>query len=149
MTKTYTITLTEKQLRAISDATDLLQRVQLGQWREAVDNLPIDYKTVNWDEFHQDMNEIAKILSKHMVDGINGTNSSLGVGNEKLPESNSILYEIHRVIRHKLSWEKAVEEGIVESEESPRNWSKMMTVNFDEPMKYSNQPLPKIERIVE
>lgn len=147
MTKTYTITLTEKQLQAISDATDLLQRVQLGQWREAVDNLPINWKTVDYSEYHDDIDEIGKILSKYMIDNMNGTNSSFGVGNEKLPESNSILYEIHRVIRHKLSWEKAVEEGIVESEESPRDWSKMMTVNFDKPMKYSEEPLPKIGRI--
>ena len=149
MPKKYTVTLTEKQLLAISDAADLQQRLQLGQYREIENSLPIDYKTVNWEEFHEDMKEIGRILSKHMIGDVDGTFCTLGVGNEKLPESNSILYEIHRVIRHKLSWEKAVEEGIVESEESPRNWSKMMTVNFDEPMKYSNQPLPKIERIVE
>lgn len=147
MTKTYTLTLTEKQLQAISDAADCFQRIQLGQWREAVDNLPINWKKVDYSEYHNDIDEIGRILSKYMIDNINGTNSSLGVGNEKLPESNSILYEIHRVIRHKLSWERAVEEGIVKSEESPRDWSKMMTVNYDSPMKYSNEPLPKIERI--
>lgn len=147
MTKTYILTLTEKQLQAISDATDCFQRIQLGQWREAVDNLPINWKTVDYSEYRDDIDQIGRILSKYMIDNINGTNSSLGVGNEKLPESNSILYEIHRVIRHKLSWEKAVEDGIVESEDSPRDWSKMMTVNYDSPMKYSNEPLPKIERI--
>lgn len=149
MSKKYTVTLTEKQLRAISDAADLQQRLQLGQYREIENSLPIDYKTVNWEEFHEDMKEIGRLLSKHMIGDVDGTFCTLGVGNENLPESNSILYEIHRVIRHKLSWEKAVEDGIVESEESPRNWSKMMTVNFDEPMKYSDQPLPKIERIEE
>jgi hypothetical protein len=149
MTKKYTITLNEKQLRAICEATDLQQRIQLGQWLEIRDNLPLDYKNIDWSEFHNDMDEIGRLLSKHMIDGINGTNSSLGVGNEKLPESNSILYEIHRCIRHKLSWEKAVEDGIVESEDSPRKFPQMMTVNYDEPMKYSDEPFIQIERIEE
>lgn len=147
MTKKYTVTLNEKHLQAISDATDITQRIQLGQWREMVDILPIDHKNVDWEEFHNDMDEIGRLLSKHMVDGINGTNSSLGVGSEKLPESNSILYEIHRCIRNKLSWEKAVEDGIVESEDSPRKFPQMMTVNYDEPMKYSYEPFIQIERI--
>lgn len=147
--KKYKITLNEKQLRAISDATDLLQRVQLGQWREIQDNLPIIWKTVDYSQFHDDMHEIGQILSKYMIDGIDGIFSSLGVGNEKLPESNSILYEIHRCIRHKLSWEKAVEDGIIESENSSRNFSKMMTVDFDSPMRYSEEPFIQIERIEE
>lgn len=146
MTKKYTITLTEKQIRAIQEATDLLQRVQLGQWREIQDSLPLK-KPIDYGCFHEDMDEIGRILSRYMIGGINGTNSSLGVGNENLPESNAILYEIHRVIRHKLSWERAVEDGIVESEDSPRDWSKMMTVNYDFPLKYSEEPLITIERI--
>lgn len=146
MTKKYTITLTEKQIRAIQEATDLLQRVQLGQWQEIQDSLPLK-KPIDYGCFHEDMDEIGRILSRYMIGGINGTNSSLGVGNENLPESNAILYEIHRVIRHKLSWERAVEDGIVESEDSPRDWSKMMTVNYDFPLKYSEEPLITIERI--
>lgn len=146
MTKKYTITLTEKQIRAIQEATDLLQRVQLGQWQEIQDSLPLK-KPIDYGCFHEDMDEIGRILSRYMIGGINGTNSSLGVGNENLPESNAILYEIHKVIRHKLSWERAVEDGIVESEDSPRDWSKMMTVNYDFPLKYSEEPLITIERI--
>lgn len=146
MTKKYTITLTEKQIRAIQEATDLLQRVQLGQWQEIQDSLPLK-KPIDYGCFHEDMDEIGRILSRYMIGGINGTNSSLGVGNENLPESNAILYEIHKVIWHKLSWERAVEDGIVESEDSPRDWSKMMTVNYDFPLKYSEEPLITIERI--
>ena len=149
MSKMYQITLSEKQLRAICEATDLQQRVQLGQWQEIRDHLPLDYKNIDWSRFHDDMDEIGRILSKYMIYGFNGTNSSLGVGNEKLPESNSILYEIHRCIRHKLSWEKAVEDGIVESEDSPRKFPQMMTVDYDEPMKYSEEKFIQIQRIEE
>lgn len=144
--KQYTITLNEKQMRAISDATDLLQRVQLGQWREIEDSLPLQ-KPVDWSEFHADMKLIGEILSKHMIDNINGFQSSLGVGNQNLPENNGVLYDIHRCIRYKLSMEYAVETGIIESEDSPRKWPEMMTVNYDPPNKWGNEPLIEIKRV--
>jgi hypothetical protein len=146
MTKTYTLTITEKQARALEDATDLLQRVQLGQWREIEDNLPLK-KPIDYEELRADLKIIGALLSKHMVGNIDGYASSLGIGNENLPESNGILYDLHCVIRSKLSWERAVEMGIVESEDSPRKWPEMMTVNYDPPMKWGDEPLAKMERV--
>jgi hypothetical protein len=146
MTKTYTLTITEKQARALQEATDLLQRVQLGQWREIQDNLPLK-KSIDYQELHDDFQIIGALLSKHMINNIDGYFSSLGIGNENLPESNGILYDLHCAIRHKLSWERAVENGVIESENSPRKWPEMMTVNYDPPMKWSNEPLVKIERM--
>jgi hypothetical protein len=146
MTKTYTLTITEKQARALEDATDLLQRVQLGQWREIEDNLPLK-KPIDYEELRADLKIIGALLSKHMVGNIDGYGSSLGIGNENLPESNGILYDLHCVIRSKLSWERAVEMGIIESEDSPRKWPEMMTVNYDPPMKWGDEPLAKMERV--
>jgi len=143
--KTYNLTITEKQARALVDATDLLQRVQLGQWREIQDNLPLQ-KPIDYTEFHQDMRIIGAILSKHMIDGIDGGASSLGIGNKNLPESNGILYDLHRVIRRKLSVERAVEQGIIENENVSRN-EMPITVDFDLPMKWGTEPLAKIERV--
>jgi hypothetical protein len=144
--KTYNLTITEKQAWALQEATDLLQRVQLGQWKEIQDNLPLQ-KPIDYEEFHQDMRIIGAILSKHMIDGIDGGASSLGIGNKNLPESNGILYDLHCVIRHKLSWERAVEQNVIESEDSERKWPEMMGVNFDPPMKWGTEPLAKIERV--
>lgn len=146
MTKTYTLTITEAQARALQDATDIMQRIQLGQWREIEDNLPLK-KPIDYDELRKDFRTIGDLLSKHMIGGIDGHASSLGVGHPELPESNGILYDLHCVIRHKLSWEYAVEKGIIESESSPRKWPEMMTVNYDPPMKWGNEPLAKMERI--
>jgi hypothetical protein len=143
--KTYNLTITEKQARALVDATDLLQRVQLGQWREIQDNLPLQ-KPIDYEELHQDMRIIGVILSKHMIDGIDGGASSLGVGHPDLPESNGILYDLHRVIRRKLSVERAVEQGIIENENVSRN-EMPITVDFDLPMKWGNEPLAKLERV--
>jgi hypothetical protein len=144
--KTYNLTITEKQAWALQEATDLLQRVQLGQWKEIQDNLPLQ-KPIDYEEFHQDMRIIGAILSKHMIGGIDGGASSLGIGNKNLPESNGILYDLHCVIRHKLSWERAVEQNVIESEDSERKWPEMMGVNFDPPMKWGTEPLAKIERV--
>jgi hypothetical protein len=146
MTKTYTLTITEKQAKAIQDATDLLQRVQLGQWREIEDYLPLRYP-VDYTNLHEDMRLIGQILSRYMIAGIDGGASSLGIGHPSLPEDNGILYDLHCVIRHKLSWERAVEQGVVESEDSERKWPEMMTVNYDPPMKWGDEPLPKMERV--
>jgi hypothetical protein len=144
--KTYTLTITEKQAWALQEATYLLQRVQLGQWREIQDNLPLK-KSIDYQELRDDFQIIGALLSKHMIDGIDGYASSLGVGHPDLPESNGILYDLHCAIRHKLSWERAVEEGVIESENSPRKWPEMMGVNYDPPMKWGTEPLAKIERM--
>lgn len=141
--ETYTVTLTKKQLELIAEAADLAQRVQLGQWREIEHHLPIRKGAFIGGK---DLDAIGTILSKYTVSGVNGWGSSLGVGHKDLPESNGILYDIRCAIRHKLSWEDAVEKGYVESEDSPRNWGEMMTVNYDEPMHYGSEPLLKIER---
>lgn len=144
--KKYTLEITENQAKALMDATDLLQRIQLGQWREIEDNLPLK-KPVDYEEFHNDMRIIGTLLSKHMKDGIDGYSSSLGIGNPELPETNGVLYDLHCVIRHKLSWERAVEEGIIESESSSRKWPEMLQTWYDTPMHYGSEPLAKMERV--
>jgi hypothetical protein len=69
------------------------------------------------------------------------------VGSSKVHRYHDIAWDLYQVVRHKLSWEGAVERGVIESEDSPRNWSEMMTVNYDTPMKFGTEPLAKMERI--
>lgn len=146
MTKLYNIQVTEEQLIVLQDATELLTRVMLGQWREIIDWLPLN-KEFNYTQFHDDCDEIGKILSKYMYQNIDGHVSSLGIGNDYVHRYHVVSYDITCSIRHKLSWERAVEKGIVESETSPRKIPEMITVDFDEPRQWSAQPLIKIERI--
>jgi len=47
------------------------------------------------------------------------------------------------VIRHRLSWDRAYESGQIEKGER-RNWSIMMGVNFDEPLKMGDEQLAVI-----
>lgn len=140
--KKYNLELTEKQLHAVLEATDLLQRIQLGQWTEIEKSLPLA-ESISYE----DIQLIGEILSKYMLYGFNGIGSCLGIGNSSLPNNNGILYDLYCVIRHKLSWESAVEKGIIENENSERKWPEMIGVSYDSPMKWGDEPLAKIERI--
>lgn len=145
MTKTYTLTITEEQARALQYATDVLQRVQLGQWREIVDWLPLQ-KPIDYDQLHKDRHIIGSILSKHMIAGIDGGASSLGIGHPDLPKNNGVLYDLHCVIRRKLAIDSALEDGTIENENVSRN-DMPITVNFDVPMHWGTEPLAKMERV--
>lgn len=134
--------LTKKQLELIASVTDLTQRVQLGQWREIEWFLPLG-NPIDCN----DLNRVGHILSKYTISGVDGWGSSLGIGHKDLPWTNSVLYDIRCAIRHKLSWEEAVERGYVERETSPRNWREMMTIDYDEPMHYGSEPLLDIKRL--
>lgn len=142
----YLSTLSKEQLEVIQKATDLFVRIQLGQWREILELLPLQ-ENIDYGELHKDANLIGEFLSKYLISNVNGLNSSLGVGHPDLPETNSIALDISNTIRHRLSWDKAKDEKIVESDSSPRDLSKMFGVNYDTPMNWSEQPLPTFTRI--
>jgi len=143
--KLYNLQITEKQAKALMEATNLLQRVQLGQWREIQDNLPLK-KPIDYSQLHEDMRLIGSVLSNHMIGHINGGASSLGIGHPSLPESNGILYDLHCVIRRKLAIERAVENGVIENENVSRN--KMpITVDYDTLMHWGSEKLATIERV--
>jgi hypothetical protein len=143
--KVYNLQITEAQARALCFATDLLQRVQLGQWREIIDWLPLK-KPIDYNELHQDQRIIGEILSKHMIDGIDGGASSLGIGHPDLPQNNGVLYDLYCVIRRKLAIERAVEEGVIEDKNVSRN-QMPITVDFDEVYKWGDEKLAVMERV--
>jgi hypothetical protein len=143
--KTYNLQITESQARALLYATDLLQRVQLGQWREIVDWLPLK-KPIDYEELHADRRIIGDILSKHMIDGIDGGASSLGIGHPDLPKNNGVLYDLYCVIRRKLAVERAVEEGVIEDKNVSRN-QMPITVDFDEVRRWGDEKLAVMERV--
>ena len=145
--KNYNLQVTEKQLQVISTACELLSRIQGGQVRDVFDHLPLR-KDMDWGVYHENQDELTKRMPGILKDGIDGWSSSFGVGNQELPESQAISWDLYEVIRHKISWERAVEKGIVESEDSPRKFMEMMGVSYDKPFNWSAEPLAKIERIL-
>lgn len=145
----YTITLTQKQLETVQEALEVYSRLGIGQWRQAFEKLPLrqnesSFDWAHWHDFLDDVGFQIKNFTKQRVDGYQ---SSLGIHGLDVSESAQIAWDVHQVIRHRLSWERAVEQGFVESLDSPRNWREMLGVNYDEPMPTSDQPLAKVERV--
>lgn len=145
MTKTYTLQVTEEQLKVISTACELLARIQGGQILEAFEHLPLK-KGVDWSVYHEIKDEVTKRMPEILEDGIDGWRSHFGVGSPKLPDSHDIAWDLYQVIRYEISTEKAIEDGIIQKK-GERKFPEMMFVNYDPPMKFGTEPLAKIERI--
>lgn len=132
--------VTKKEAQVLSKACDVYARTLMGQFGEAIDNLPLK-QGVDYDKVWRVKVFLQSLLPEVLIHRIDGWSSSLGVGSPDLHPNSNIAVDIHQVIRHKLSWEGAVEKGIIESEDSPREWSEMMTVNYDSPFHWGTEPL--------
>ena len=139
--KAYTLTITHTQARTLSTACEVLDRLGMGQFKDAFDCLPLR-KDIDWSAWHDDMEQISRILSKHMQGGIDGIRSSTGIANAS-EEARSAM-DLHQVIRHRLSWDRAIAEGVTDG--TKREWPAMMQTWYDEPAKYSEEPLAKMEK---
>lgn len=134
----YILTITERQAETLIQATEVLARLGMGQFRDALGYLPTrEYIPEGW---HEDMDTIGGILSRHM-------DSTLGIRHRDVRESSKIAWDLHQVLRHRLAWDNAVRNGVIESVETPRKWPDMMQVFYDDPMRVSNQPLATIEPV--
>lgn len=136
----YTITVTERQARIISDACDLVARMGIGQWPEFIHHLP-GIERMKWNDIREDL---MPIMSGYLVPtlGIDGWNSSLGVGSDKSAPDTDEAFDLHAVIRHRLAWDRATDNGITDG--VTRNWPAMMGVHYDEPMHWGKEPLAGI-----
>lgn len=139
---TYTLTLTPEQAQVLSHAAEIIARLGIGQFRDALEWLPTtEFRPDGW---HEDMETIGMLLSRHMKHNVDGYRSNLGINNKDVAEQARIAWDLYQVIRHRLSWDRAIEQGIVQPGE-PRKWLQMDSVNYDAPMKASTEPLARME----
>lgn len=142
---TYSLTMTKEQAETLSKATEILARLGIGQFRDALECLPLsEFLPNGWQE---DISRIGNMLSRHMICGVDGSGSSLGIHHKDVNAMSKIAWDLHQVLRHRLAWDKAVKNGVVESVDSPRKWPEMMQVFYDEPMKASVQPLAVVTSV--
>jgi hypothetical protein len=139
--KKYKVELTERQLATLSSAAELVARLGIGQYRDAFNWLPIQ-SDISWSDYHADVDAIGDIISKY-------TSSDLGVSNPDTSSTSKIAWDLYQSFRRELAWDRAVDDGIIESRNSPRDWSKMMGVNYDEPYNTSGEPLAIVEKAEE
>lgn len=144
--KTSPFKFTEREIQVISEACDLYARLLMGQFNVIFDNLPLK-GGVDYGKVWEIRDGVTKLLRSILIHGIDGWASSLGVGSPDLHPNANIAVDIHHVIRHKLSWERAVENGVVDSESSQRNWPEMMFVSYDNPFHWGAEPLCRLTQI--
>ena len=145
---TYTLTVTAKQAAVISQACELLTRLSLGQWHEFIRHMPGD-AFCHSIELEDELRPImAAWFARHPIGKdevviMRGWQSSLGIGNPNARPEVQVAFDLHQVIRHRLAWDKAVADGITDGTKRP--FPQMMTVDYDDPMRYGTEPLATME----
>lgn len=142
----YTLEVTKAQAQAISTACEILARAGIGQWRDAIDALPL--KITNYDNWHDDLAFIGKLLARHMKGNIDGISSGFSIHSDEVKEEARTAWDIYQVVRHRISWDDAIADGLVDSDDQQaRKWPEMMQVFYDEPLRLSEEPLVKITKM--
>lgn len=123
--------LSPKQAQVVTDALELVMRIGMGQLEYLMEFIrfggmlgpngtPLDLDLL--DKGDKIMEQLKPLLTGFPM------NASKGIGNAKLPPATPIAYEIFKVVRHTLAWDRNPEGG--------------MGVHFDDPyfLKYSSEP---------
>lgn len=104
---TYTIHLTEAQAKVLCTACEVLARLGIGQFRDALEHLPIDHRRAedaqNW---HDDLDLISDRLARHMIGNVDGWNSSLSIYYGAVKPEAKIAWDLFKVLRHRLAFDK-------------------------------------------
>ncbi len=136
----YRLEVTEAQLRAIELACEVCARIKIGQPGMALAMLGI----TNGDG----QNAMNYDLEQWVDTGIKpamglAMNASFGVG--KFVDADN-LFDLHETIRHRLSWDAAEDEGLVQPG-GQRLWREMWGICYDKPMHWGDQPLAVVAKI--
>ena len=116
-TRTYTLTVTKRQLEFIRDATELLSRIAGGQIEEALRYAPIDQKDY-WEARGAMLRALEPFISKTYQPSV----------------IDSGCWDIYQVTRHRLAWDRKPD-GVP------------FHVDFYEPMQCGPEPLPVVKRV--
>lgn len=128
--RTYTITVTERQAAELQEACELLARIKIGQIDHAIERLPGFYDRRDWEQVHATQHEIQRLANTLMPEATKR-------------REDGVAWDLYQVIRHRLSWDRAHDQGVIKPGE-PRKWPEMMGVCYDEPLKMGEEPLAKI-----
>lgn len=127
----YSIELTKNQLNSLMFATDVISRLFAGQMHE-----------LNKISSHKIPKDMIGYLKYHMFPNL-AKNESHGITSNEIDGNAKKLYDIHQAIRYFLAWENQ------KNTPQTRDWSKQMSVEFDEPLQASVDGPPIIKKINE
>jgi hypothetical protein len=133
----YIININEKQLNTLLPALDLYSRLYIGQT-----NMVDEYLRFNCNIPNKPYLEAGNIADKLLRKPFFGfeLGQSFGITNPEVNESARVAFDMIQVIRHRLSWDR-------EGNPEKRNWTTMLGVVFDEPMRTSESDLIQIKRV--
>ncbi len=124
----YVLKVTEEQAKVISDALEFYARIGIGQldqilwhpaWRMAGMTKESDVDRIETDE-----------LLRHSRRALTRDKPALGISAADTDSKRS--YDIHQVIRHRISWDNNPEGGL--------------TVDFQEPLNVSGNKFPEFKK---
>lgn len=129
----WNLKINTNQAAVLSRALEIYTRLLLGQ----IDNVLEEHHNLTWDQ-RREIHELARqyIFPEH------GVNGHPGIYGEQTNENAQIAWDIAATVRQALSWDR---EG-KELGKDERDWKTMMGVNFDDPLRCSNEPLPKFTK---
>ena len=125
--KKYNLEVNRDQLQTIKRALEFYSRIGMGQLNEVT----------SWEFNFKDLNDVDRRYTEDALGYIGELltdlprNAYRGIGHRDVPDSCTSAFDMYQVIRHHIAWEDHPEGGLF--------------VQFDTPMKFSKQPLAKIE----
>lgn len=123
--KLYTITCNRRQLELISKACDFMSRIQILQFDHISYIVhPKHENDKDFKKLHAFQDDLLKLKQYFGF----APNASYGIYSREVANSARILWDVHQVIRNKITYEE-------NPEVTPENrWKKgKITVNFDKP----------------
>lgn len=126
----YTIKINEEQAHILATALEAYVRLGLGQIDMVILNV-LHKEILEKENCDIDYIRMLTYPLKREIFGFD-MNSSHGITSKNISDKYRVASDIERVIVHRLSWDKNPKGG--------------MGVNYQDPMKWSEQPLPTIEK---
>jgi hypothetical protein len=131
-TMSYTLTMNKEQAEVICKALDLFSRIGCGQFEEI-----LKHPTIEKDIIYGKVQHVYVQLARKELDiakqMLTGHPPGVSTGITVADEPNRIAYDVFQVIRNRLAVDNNDHEH---------------SVYRQDPMKWSDQPLPTIEEVV-
>jgi hypothetical protein len=142
--KKYKIIVNEEQMHIIEEALDVLSRLGTKQYSMVLEHIePLSDRKefkygISWDH----KNALQQAI--RAAEGCDlPSNAAYGIYQEEISDSFRVAWDLLQVLRYTRSWANAEHKP----EERREHFTKYMTVNYDTPIKSSQQPLADCEEI--
>lgn len=105
----YRLEITEEQAKVLRTACEVLARLGIGQFRDALAYLPLDQELRTADDvldWHADLDLIGDILERYTIGNVNGWNSSLSIASPLVKPEAKIAWDLFQVLRLRLAGDR-------------------------------------------